>query len=186
MRPALSCKNSAVPSVPGRWWGRVIIHDSTLGIEIAQRWSGKYMIAAFVFSHALLQIQNAYCLHTQISPFLRSPFQMTSAPWRHLWQHSDLPIFWSLIAKPARTGLAWITPCFYQLPVIQPKPYIYGSDGKESACNVGCLGSVPGLGRSPGEGNGYPLQCSCLENSLDRGTWRATVHEVTKTEQLTF
>ena len=39
-----------------------------------------------------------------------------------------------------------------------------GSDGKESACNMGDLGSIPGLGRSPGEGNGYPLQCSALEN----------------------
>ena len=43
-----------------------------------------------------------------------------------------------------------------------------GSDGKESACNVGDLGSIPGLGKSPGEGNSYLLQCSCLENSMDR------------------
>ena len=42
-----------------------------------------------------------------------------------------------------------------------------GSDGKESTCNVGDLGSIPGLGRSSGEGNGYPLQCSSLENSMD-------------------
>ena len=44
-----------------------------------------------------------------------------------------------------------------------------GSDGKESACNVGDLGSAPGLGRSPGEGNSYPLQYSGLKNSMDRG-----------------
>ena len=44
-----------------------------------------------------------------------------------------------------------------------------GSDGKESACNVGDPGSTPGSGRSPGEGNGIPLQCSCLENPMDRG-----------------
>ena len=43
-----------------------------------------------------------------------------------------------------------------------------GSDGKESACSVGDLSSIPGLGRSPGKGNGYPLQYSCLENSMDR------------------
>ena len=54
------------------------------------------------------------------------------------------------------------------------------SDGKESACNGGHLGSIPGLGRSPGEGNGNVLQYSCLENPMDRGVWRATVHEVTK------
>ena len=51
-----------------------------------------------------------------------------------------------------------------------------GLDGKESACNA----RDPGWGRSPGEGNGYPLQYSCLENSMDRGVWQATVHGVTK------
>ena len=50
------------------------------------------------------------------------------------------------------------------------------SDGKESDCNVGDQGLILGSGRSPGEGNGYPLQSTCLENSLDRGAWRATVH----------
>ena len=53
-----------------------------------------------------------------------------------------------------------------------------GSDGKESACNAGNPGSIPGSGRSPGEGNSNPLQYSCLENSMDRGAWWATVHEV--------
>ena len=57
-----------------------------------------------------------------------------------------------------------------------------GSDGKESACNVGDLGSIPRLGRSPGEGNGNPLQYSCLENSMDRGFWQATVHGVAKNQ----
>ena len=62
--------------------------------------------------------------------------------------------------------------------------YILGfpncSVGKESACNVGDLGSIPGLGSSPGEGNDNPLQYSGLENSMDRGAWRATVHRVAK------
>ena len=53
-----------------------------------------------------------------------------------------------------------------------------GSDGKESACNVEDLGSVPGLGRSPGEGKGYPLEYSGLENCMDGGDWQATVHGV--------
>ena len=48
-----------------------------------------------------------------------------------------------------------------------------GSDGKDSACNAGDLGSIPGLGRSPGEGNGNPLQYSCLKNSMKRGAWQA-------------
>ena len=68
-----------------------------------------------------------------------------------------------------------------------------GSDGKESACSARDLGSIPGLGRSPGEGNGYPLQYSCLENHIeepgrlqsmenpkDREAWWAIVHEVAK------
>ena len=55
-----------------------------------------------------------------------------------------------------------------------------GSDGKESACNAGDLCSILGSGRSPGEGNSYPLQYSCLENSMDKGDWRATVHGVAK------
>ena len=55
-----------------------------------------------------------------------------------------------------------------------------GSDGKESARNAGDLGSIPGLGRSLGEENGNPLQYSCLENPMDRGAWRGTVHGVTE------
>ena len=46
-----------------------------------------------------------------------------------------------------------------------------GSDSKMSACDTGDLGSIPGLGRSPGEGNGNPLQCPCLENPMDGGAW---------------
>ena len=55
-----------------------------------------------------------------------------------------------------------------------------GSAGKESACNAGDLGLIPGLVRSPGEGNGNPLQYSCLENLMDRGAWQATVPGVTE------
>ena len=57
-----------------------------------------------------------------------------------------------------------------------------GSDGKESACSVGDLSSIPGLGRSPGKGNGYPLQYSCPKNSMDRGAWLATVHGVVESQ----
>ena len=55
-----------------------------------------------------------------------------------------------------------------------------GSEVKASASNVGNPGSIPGLGRSPGEGNGNPLQYSCLEKPMDIGAWEATVHGVTK------
>ena len=57
-----------------------------------------------------------------------------------------------------------------------------GSDGKESACNAGNLGSISGLGRSPGGGNGNPLQYSCLKNPMDREAWWATVCGVTKSQ----
>ena len=56
----------------------------------------------------------------------------------------------------------------------------HSSVGKESACNAGDLGSIPGSGRFPGEGNGNPFQCSCLENPMDRGAWRATAHGVAR------
>ena len=65
-----------------------------------------------------------------------------------------------------------------------------GSDGKETACNAGDPGSDPGLGRSPGEGNGYPLQYFCLKNSMDHGAWWGYSpwgwKESDKTERLTF
>ena len=57
-----------------------------------------------------------------------------------------------------------------------------GSDDKASAYNAGDQGSIPGSGRSPGEGNGNPLQYSCLQNSMDRGAWWAKVHGVSKSQ----
>ena len=66
------------------------------------------------------------------------------------------------------------TPVFLGFPV--------GSNGKESTCNAGDLGSILGLGRFPGEGNSYPLQYSCLDNSMERGAWQATVHGSTKSD----
>ena len=60
-----------------------------------------------------------------------------------------------------------------------------GSESKESACNAGDLGLIPGQGRSPEERNGNPLQYSSLGNAMDRGAWRATVHGVTKESDVT-
>ena len=70
--------------------------------------------------------------------------------------------------------------CFIQPGILQNVLSPGGSEGKASACNAGDLGSIPGSGRSPGEGNGNPLQYSCLENPMDKGAWWATVHGVTK------
>ena len=64
-----------------------------------------------------------------------------------------------------------------------------GSDGRESTCNAGDPGLISGLGRSPGKGNGNPLQYLCLGNSMDRGAWQDTVHgvkELDTTERLTL
>ena len=75
----------------------------------------------------------------------------------------------------ARMGLLYL---YFDHSMIMGFPG--GSDGKESTCNAGDLGSVPELGRSPGEGNGYPLQYSSLKNPTDGGACQATVHGVTK------
>ena len=60
-----------------------------------------------------------------------------------------------------------------------------GSHGKESACNAGDLGLIPGWGRSPGKRNGYPLEYSCLENSKDRGAWQGTVRGIAEESGMT-
>ena len=81
-----------------------------------------------------------------------------------MWQGSS---FW----KPTKR----LSSC-----LLAPKSFPGGSDCKESACNVENLGSIPGSGRSRGEGNGNPLQYSCLGNPMDEGAWWAKVHGVAK------
>ena len=71
---------------------------------------------------------------------------------------------------------------FFLRSVIRKLGIPGGSDGKESAYNVGDLGLIPRLGRSPGGGNGNPLQYSGLENPMDRGAWRATIHGVAESQ----
>ena len=66
--------------------------------------------------------------------------------------------------------------------LLYSKGFPSGLDGKEPACNEGDLGLIPGLGRSPGGEHGNPLQCSCLENPMDKGVWRVTVHGVAKSQ----
>ena len=128
-----------------------------------------------------------------------SSFSFPSCSWSHIC---------SIYGSAFSTGAIWVTSVMFSNKVsvlLQQeeqkhgpcpnvhKPtieYIYieivnylgfpgGSDGKESACNARDLGSIPGSGRSPGEGNGYPLQYSCLKNYMDRGAWQATAHGVT-------
>ena len=73
-----------------------------------------------------------------------------------------------------------ITSYSFKLSFFQKEDFLSGSEGKASAYNAGDPGSIPGLERSSVEGNGTPLQYSCLENPMDRGAWQATVHGVAK------
>ena len=104
--------------------------------------------------------------------------------------HAPLTQDWSTTAESAALGDVTPGPCLPLAPgprignltssFLPEEGLLGGSDSKESACNAGDLGSVPGSGRSPREGNGNSLQYSCLENPMDRGAWQATVHGVAK------
>ena len=92
------------------------------------------------------------------------------APFQSLWRgHNEKIKPSSLLFK--RNYLLKCSHMGSKSLQIRVKGFPGGSDGKESAWNVGDPGSIPGSGRSPGEENGYPLQYSCLENSMDRGAW---------------
>ena len=96
---------------------------------------------------------------------------------RHDWATELNHTFWLhclLIIFPFPLLLSRVICCLWGSYLFVPG----GSDGKEFSCNMGDLCLIPGLGRSHGEGNSYPLQYFCLENSMDRGTWRAIVHRV--------
>ena len=101
---------------------------------------------------------------------------------------SVVQVFYFLIDPLSRCSIQhwrWdieVAMCCYRAVYFSLRGFPGGSEGKASTCNVGDPGSIPGLGRSPGEGNGNPPQYSCLENPMDspRGAWQATVHRVTK------
>ena len=96
---------------------------------------------------------------------------MMQGPWSTLHFMKDL----TGVLQEAEAEISVV--CYYLC--------VAGSDGKESACNGGDLGLIPGSGRSPGEGNGNPLQYSCLEASMDRGAWWATVPRGCKESDMT-
>ena len=100
---------------------------------------------------------------------------------QHTWKSIYLLIFGSTESEPLER---WARPwnVFYFEKNRQVYDFPGGSDSKASACNTGDPGSIPGLGWSPGEGNGNPLQYSCLENPMDGGAWWAVVHGVTKSQ----
>ena len=108
------------------------------------------------------------------------PFQRTALMWRTeehaLSQEPQSPLHFVM----SKQGVGADKCCFS--PYLSPRlrGFPAGSNGEESACSAGNMGSIPGLGRSPGEGHGNPLQCSCLENPMDRGPH--TVHGITKSQ----
>ena len=106
-------------------------------------------------------------LSLHLMPFLSSPWPSVAAPAFHHQFFS-----WSLCMQLPPLRISFSNCQLFCFPG--------GSDGKESACSAGHLALIPGSGKSPGEGNGYPLQYSCLENSMGRGAWWTTVHEVPK------
>ena len=106
------------------------------------------------------------------------------------WNNMPIPLCYDISLALLKTYPLWWshsslislrcvceTLCFWETHYTQPI-FPSSSVGKESGCNAGDLGSIPGTGRSPGEGNGSPLQYSCLENPMDRGAWQATVQGV--------
>ena len=138
----------------------------------------KIMVTAFKMSHAgtaTLSAPNPAAGHHRPTPLPETP------------GHSQASLGQSLVGSLLLSPGFWcsqVSVCPLQESISQSsvcsKGFPGGSDGKVSARNVGDLGSIPWLGRCPGEANGNPLQYSCLENSTDGGAWWATVHGVTK------
>ena len=151
-------------------------------------WDGR-LLALFLLP-MMISLQMGGGLVAKLYPTLATPWTVACqglCPW-------DFP------GKNTGVGCHFPSPGNLPNPGIEPMslglagrlfvsiPYKWsfpgGSASKESTCNVGDLGSIPRLGRSPQGGHGNPLQYSCLGNFLDRGTWWATVHGVTKTQIL--
>ena len=116
--------------------------------------TGPFTLPAAILNHELpsaLDLQQAV-----------APPPVKNRGQKHCWGKGDASVSKKTEARGKVVGLPWWL------------------RGKESACNAGKLRSIPGLGKSSGEGKGYPLQYSCLENPMDRGAWRATIHGVAK------
>ena len=141
--------------------------------------------------------------NSSVFPFVNCAFDVSSEVLCNPRLQIFIPMFTSLVAQKVKCVPkcgrpefnSWVGKISWRrewqpTPVVLPPSKKRGSKkyrgfpcsslSKESSCSAGDLGSIPGLGRSPGEGNGNPLQYPCLENLMDRGAWWAAVHEVTK------
>ena len=155
-----------------RWWKKIMtqtggeIH-SVLGLEESTLWTlpkadSMQILSNYQWYFHRTRIKNfTMCMETQKTPNSQSNLEKEKPSWRNQpsWLQATLLI---------------------QSYSNQDGSFPGDSIGKESTCSAGDLGSIPGSGRSPGEGNGYPLQYSCLENPMDRGAWWATVHGAAK------
>ena len=144
---------SIVPSI------RVFSSESVLCIMWPKYWSFSFSISS----------SNEY---SQLISFRIDWFDLVAiqGTFQHLFQHHSSKA--SIFQHSA----------FFMVQLSHPLGFPGGSEVKASASNAGDPGLIPGSGRSPGEGNGNPLQYSCLENPMDRGAWQATVHGVTKSQ----
>ena len=118
---------------------------------------------------------------------LQCPKNVMSALWMWAVMTVSLLLITAWLEKIPKLSGLWLSSWLSQI-MLHENNLWPSSNGKESACNVGDPGTTLGLGRCPGEGNGNPLQCSCLENTMDRGGWRATVRgdaELDRTAWLT-
>ena len=126
---------------------------------------------------------------TWLSDWTDSWFDLVWSVWSKNWTDSWFTMWYKfmLYSKVIQLYINIYTYTFIYVCVCV---YIYifcgGSDGKKSGCNAGDLDSIPGSGRSPGEGSGNPLQYSCLDNPMNRGAWQATVHGVAKSQSRTW
>ena len=120
-----------------------------------------------------------FLIHKQLHS---EPLSSLSVSWyvkvlQHLWI-LEIPLKASVCTRCA--GFRHVSSGLPYFPVMINFESTWGSDGEESARNAEDLGSIPGLGRSPGGGHGNPLLYSCLENPMDKGAWRATVRGIAK------
>ena len=157
---------------------------------VSKSWTNSVLC---IYTHSFLRILFHYGLSQDmeysslcytVGPCCLSILYFKSLHLLTLISHSILPPTPFLLAITSLFSMSVILFLFHRqvhlCHILDYKGFPGGSEVKVSACNAGDLGSIPESGRCPGEGNGNPLQYSCLENPMDGGAWWATVHGVAK------